>query len=615
MKRILSLFFILSGLCMVSAQKMAVLTDIHITPGNASEPWLREAVREINATPLDMVLLTGDLTNEGSDRELANVKSILDSIAHPLYVIPGNHETTWSQSANKTFFDTFGNDRFVAEADSLIVIGISCGPFMKMGDGHIKTEDLAWLRKTLDDRLTPGKRVLSVNHYPLNEDLDNFYEYTETLSHYPVIAHINGHYHRWIDYTAGDVEGAIPGAMVRALDMKNGDFGYSIVEVTPDSVFVSEKRIGEAPLRRFAFEAVTEHTPVTSTPVKWSSPDGFSIRRIAADHASIFTRVAFDNNNVYFGNSLGEAVAVDRINGLTKWVVPTGASLFSRPFVLDNGNIAFPTPTGITIITPEGSRIAFLPSAEGPYVADGIRTPAGWLQGAYKRIELRNPLTAELIWALDSLGNYCQASPTLTPDSTKAIFGVWDTNLRSVNLADGSVNWKWNNGRTANMLGPGNVVPVVNESQIIIVAPDRFMTAIDPATGKTVWRDNSHRFRESLGTSTDRTRAYAKTMDGELVCVDATAPVYTELWTVDMGLGYDHAPCIILEHDGVVYVGSRRGIITAVDPVEQRVIWSLPLGTSEVNGFEVDPATGTVFTSLIEGTVFAIDSKAKSEKD
>lgn len=609
MKHIFTLSLAIAACLASSAQKMAVLTDIHITPGNASEPRLREAIREINASDLDMVLLTGDLTNEGSDRELANVKSILDSISHPLYVIPGNHETTWSQSATKTFFDTFGNDRFVVEADSLIVIGISCGPFMKMGDGHVKTEDLAWLSATLDERLTPGKRVLSVNHYPLNADLDNFAEYTEVLSHYPVIAHINGHYHRWIEYTAGDVEGAIPGAMVRALDMKNGDYGYSLVEVTPDSVFVSEKRLGQSPERKFSFAAVTDHTPVTAGPLQWTEPDGFSVREVARDHASVFTRVAFDDNNVYFGNSLGEAVAVDRLSGEKRWSVPTGASLFSRPFVLSDGNIAFPAATGIHIITPAGVQSGFIPSSEGPYVADGILTPAGWLQGGFKRIELRDPQTAELIWSLDSLGNYCQASPALSYDGRTAYFGAWDTYMRSLDLADGTVNWAWNNGRGANMLGPGNVVPVVNDNQIVIVAPDRFMTAIDARTGETVWRDNSHRYRESLGKSADGKRAYAKTMDGELVCVDATTPVFTELWTLDLGLGYEHAPCIVLEHDGVIYAGSRRGIITAVDPAGPSVLWSLQLGRGEVNGFETDPVTGTVFTSLIDGTVFAIDKK------
>ena len=155
-----------TGLLLVSAaaglhaQKIAVLSDLHVTPGNASEPKLREAVREINAGDYDVVIVAGDLGNEGSDAELTNVKSILDSINHPLFVLPGNHESTWSQSATKTIFDLWGNDRFVTEVDSLIIVGISSGPFMKMGDGHIKTEDLAWLRDTLGKRLIEVRQII-----------------------------------------------------------------------------------------------------------------------------------------------------------------------------------------------------------------------------------------------------------------------------------------------------------------------------------------------------------------------------------------------------------------------------------------------------------------------
>lgn len=587
-----------------SAQRIAVLSDIHITPGNASEPRLREAVREINAAPFDIVIMAGDLTNEGSDAELKNVKSILDSISHPLYVIPGNHETTWSQSATKTFFDLWGNDRFVAEVDSLIIVGIGCGPYMKMGDGHIKTEDLAWLRATLDERMAPGKRVLSINHYPLNYDLDNMPQYVALLQGYPVIGHINGHYHRWIPYEAGDVKGAIPGVMVRALDMHGGDYGYSIVEIDGDWVHVYNKELGKAPVPKYAFAAATTHVPVEYKAQEWTSPAGFAVEKVWTDSASVFTRLAIDADNVYFGNSLGDVKAVGKADGRRKWSVPTGASVFSRPVVLDGGKIAFPAATGIFIVDRDGKKVKQLPSREGPYVADGLVTPRGWIQGGYKRIELRNPKSGAVKWTYDSLFNYCQAAPAV--DGDDLVFGAWDTNLRCLGLRDGKLRWVWNNGKSANLLGPGNVVPVIAGDKVIIVAPDRFMTAIDRRIGKTLWRDNSHRYREALGHSEDGARVYAKTMDGELVAVDALAPDFRELWTVDMGLGYEHAPCIVLEKDGVVYAGSRRGIVTAVDPEARKVLWQLPLGVSEVNGIDLDPTTGDVYVSLVEGTIFRI---------
>lgn len=87
----------LTVLCVVSlsAQKFAILSDIHVTPGNTNETKLKAAVEEINNSDVDYVITSGDLTNEGSDQQLRNVKSILDGLKKPHYIIPGNHENNW----------------------------------------------------------------------------------------------------------------------------------------------------------------------------------------------------------------------------------------------------------------------------------------------------------------------------------------------------------------------------------------------------------------------------------------------------------------------------------------------------------------------------------------
>lgn len=186
LKFILVWISVLCGI-MLHAQKFAILSDIHVTPGNANETKLKAAVEEINSSDVDYVLITGDLTNEGSDEQLRNVKSIFDRITKPQYVIPGNHENTWSQSACKTYNDLWGADRFVFTTGKLVVIGMNCGPFMKMGDGHIKQEDLIWLDKTLSETVKPGMKVLSVNHYPILDDLDNYRDYVAILKKYHIV--------------------------------------------------------------------------------------------------------------------------------------------------------------------------------------------------------------------------------------------------------------------------------------------------------------------------------------------------------------------------------------------------------------------------------------------
>ena len=89
MKR-LCVFFAFILLLVLSMQggvvRLAILSDIHVTPGNDNEGKLREAVDEINAMDVDAVMVTGDLTNDGTDEQLINVKSVLDNITHPQYV-------------------------------------------------------------------------------------------------------------------------------------------------------------------------------------------------------------------------------------------------------------------------------------------------------------------------------------------------------------------------------------------------------------------------------------------------------------------------------------------------------------------------------------------------
>ena len=158
------------------------------SPDTPSEDRLRRAVRKINATDADAVIVAGDLTNEGSDEELRCVKSILDLIELPTYVIPGNHEDNWSQSACRTFDALWGRDRFAFEVRGTLFAGINCGPYMKMGDGHVKHEDLAWLDSLLVSN--KGKRVVSVNHYPLTEDIDDWEDYADVLLRHRTAVHL-----------------------------------------------------------------------------------------------------------------------------------------------------------------------------------------------------------------------------------------------------------------------------------------------------------------------------------------------------------------------------------------------------------------------------------------
>lgn len=589
------------------AQKFAILSDIHVTPGNANEGKLREAVVEINGTDVDAVLVTGDLTNEGSDEQLLNVKSVLDGITKPLYVIPGNHENNWSQSACKTFNDLWGNDRFVFTVGKLVVLGMNCGPFMKMGDGHIKQEDLIWLDKTLSEMIKPGMKVLSVNHYPLLDDLDNYQDYVDILKKYPVITHQNGHWHRWRQY---ETDGII-GLMVRCLDMGNGDYGYTLLDVDLDSewIHVYNKNLGQARDIRYAYKINTNYYDTTVPVQHYTVPQGFNVEKVYSDNASIFTRVGLDKDNIYFGNSLGYLRVIDKKTAQLKWEYKTTSMLFSRPAIADKIVIL---PTGdkrLIWLDKKSGKVLNEVAAAGPYVADGVVADGVLYQGGFKTFQAWDVNKKKLLWQYNDINNYCQAAPVV--GEKDVIFGAWDTNLRSLDRKSGELNWAWNNGKKVNLYSPGNVVPAVTENRVVIVAPDRNSTAIDRATGKLLWRhhDNAVKVRESLGLSEDGKRAYAKTMDGTMVAMDTQSDDFNLLWETDCNYGYEHAPCIVLEKDGYVYAGSRHGLLAVIDASTGKLLFNYSMGSSEVNGFEVDPTTGDIYCSLIEGTIWRITNK------
>lgn len=581
--------------------RILFLCDLHVSPDTPSEERLRRAVRKINATAADAVIVAGDLTNEGSDEELRCVKSILDLIELPTYVIPGNHEDNWSQSACRTFDALWGRDRFAFEVRGTLFAGINCGPYMKMGDGHVKHEDLAWLDSLLTSN--EGKRVVSVNHYPLTEDIDDWEDYADVLLRHRTAVHLCGHYHTFRRYrTAG-----IDGLMNRSLHMPSaqyGDEGYTLIELTADSLRQWNIPLeGEATLvEAFAIDDSIK-PPVERTDTAWQQPEGYRIELLHRDEASIFTRLGIDRRRIYFGNSLGRAKAIDKRRGREVWSIPTDGALFSRPAAAGK-TIFIPASDGrLAGVAARSGRIRSIHRGRGPYVADGVVRNGILYQGGYKSFEAIDTRTGQPLWRYDDMQNYSQAAPSVT--DRDIIFGAWDTFLRSLDTRTGHERWRWSNGNDVRLYSPGNCSPAVIGGKVFIVAPDRYMTAIDRATGKTLWRVKDRTVRESLGVSADSTTVYARTMDGELIAVDATADKYTLKWVTDLTFGYEHTPCIVLESDGTVYAASRRGVVAAVDAASGELLWVRRIGRSAVNGFERD-TDGTVYLSMIEGTIWRI---------
>jgi outer membrane protein assembly factor BamB len=601
--QLLIVFLISFGIAGAQTE-FAWLTDIHVSPGNANEKALARIVDEINVSKPPFVIITGDLTNQGSNAELAAVKRQFDRFTMPYYVIPGNHETTWSQSAVKEYYRLFGSDRFFFRKGNLLFIGYNSGPYMKMGDGHIKHEDLLWIDKTLAAERHPGDKVYSFAHYPFTEgDLGNWREIVSLLKKYRAVVSFCGHGHAYRDMAFGDLKGI----MARSTFLGNDTTaGYSWVKLTPDSVFVNEKIVGGETRRRFAFatDASSKMAPVPV--VKNDLPRNVKLTLLVQDEASVFTGVAVDAKSVYYGNSLGTLKAVSKRTAKTVWSKSTGYSLYSTPVCSDGKVMEAATDNSVYAFAAADGKLCWQVTGTDPFVADGVVADSKLYQGGYEKFYRIDVTTGKTEWVFGGIGNYCQAAPAVS--NGHVVFGAWDTYLYCLDAQTGKLCWKWNNGKNQNLYSPGNCVPVVHDGTVVITAPDRYITAIDLASGKQLWRSNTYQVRESQGISQNGNTVYAKLMNGQLLAASSQRDTFRPLWTVDAGLGYEHAPCPILEYAGVVYLGSRNGVVVAVDAVSRKVLWSYKCGNSEINRFAVD-STGDIFFSLVEGKIYRIQIK------
>jgi outer membrane protein assembly factor BamB len=76
-----------------------------------------------------------------------------------------------------------------------------------------------------------------------------------------------------------------------------------------------------------------------------------------------------------------------------------------------------------------------------------------------------------------------------------------------------------------------------------------------------------------MGISEDKKIVYAKTMQGNLIGVDATADSAVIVWKTDNVFGYELNPSKIIEQKSRVYALSDKGVIAAFERKTGKTIW------------------------------------------
>lgn len=611
MKKLFLSLFLLFTVLSVSAQnfKYAFISDTHIGSNNADED-LRRTVADINQKQdIDFVILTGDITEMGTNDELKLAKEILSGLNKPYYIIPGNHDTGWSESGGVSFIKEFGSDKFTFDYNGYRFIACASGPYVRMSDGHIPRDAVVWLDKILKD--TPKDMpIVFINHYPIDESLDNWYEATDRLKKYNIQYIICGHGHTNKAFNFEGIEATMGRSNLRAKDSIGG---YNIVSMQKDTVSFATQKPGQALLP--VWRKIALKTFNADDNKKYKRPDysvnekytNVKARWTYHSDANVVNTPANYKNITVFGNSLGFVEALNLKTGKKVWNFSTKGAIYSSPVVANEVVILGSGDGSIYALNiKSGKQIWKVETANavlGSPIVEGNTVFIGGSDHNFRALDVK---TGKVIWKFDGVEGAIVGKPLIYQG--KIIFGAWGRHLYALDLKTGNLVWKWNNGTANRMFSPAMVTPVAAKGIVFIAAPDRYLTAINAKNGETLWRNKEATVRESIGISADSTTIYGKTMQDEIVAYQAQATDPGLAWHYNVGFGYEHIPSMLIEKDGKVFFGTKNSVVYAIDPKAKQIIWAHKIDHSMINTVNVIDSKN-VLVSTMDGKVTLLQQK------
>ena len=143
---------------------IAHISDLHISESTFDEEVFMQAVAEINNLQPDMIILTGDITENGYYKEFVQAKKYLEMFEAPLFAVPGNHDAR--NLGYQTFEELVGEKSWKLTMDSnFTVMGLdSSSP--DEDKGHVGTPQHMWLEHQLDECvINENFSIVALHHH------------------------------------------------------------------------------------------------------------------------------------------------------------------------------------------------------------------------------------------------------------------------------------------------------------------------------------------------------------------------------------------------------------------------------------------------------------------
>ena len=571
MKKLIPIILLLPILISAQEYKFAWISDIH-TGYPTAEADLDSVVGLINSfDEIEFVIASGDIAEKGKVSELEKAKSILDKLKMPYHIIPGNHDTKWSETGTVGFSDVFGDDKFSFIKNNTLFLGVNSGIPMRGGGGHFKPEDLKWIKSNIERKDIYDEIFITV-HHPPDSSIDNWFKLNNILYDEKYSFIFTGHGHNNKIHNFNGIKGATGRS---TLSQGKDSYGFTIVRNSPDSLFFYE--VGKDPIPElWASINKTDTADIDYIDsAKFFLSDSIDLLWKADLNATLSAPLLTWKDKLYSADLSGILACFDSTGNIL-WDYDAFGNVISRPAIADGiiavGNVrgdlsTLNAETGeqflsiglddaitsqLITIDYKGSKQLMMPKQTNSNAAVVIGTSSG-------KLYCYDLETLQELWINESAEGMIETRPLYIED--KIIFGSWDGYLYCIDARNGTLIWKWTENDNF-YYSPAAVVPHTDGKNIFVSTPDKFVSAVDLLLGKTVWLKELQSW-ESLGISEDSSAIFVKSFMDDFYLVSAKDGEIISNWDINYGL--DTMPSEPVEIDGNILFGGKNGYIYSIN--------------------------------------------------
>jgi 3',5'-cyclic-AMP phosphodiesterase len=126
-----------------------MVTIAHISDPHVGSPYfvpnlMNRVIVELNELKPDVVIVSGDLTNEGYRQEYKNWIAYRERIEAPVYTVPGNHDAR--NVGYLHFEELIGSRHWTADVQGVRIVGADSSE-PDLNEGQIGRERYGWIRE------------------------------------------------------------------------------------------------------------------------------------------------------------------------------------------------------------------------------------------------------------------------------------------------------------------------------------------------------------------------------------------------------------------------------------------------------------------------------------